>query len=98
MEFNFNEHVLSMCKDTRLLLCTGVIEWTRNSLCSLADVSRLLGERMTVQRVMFYTHAKCQTLCGIEAICFKNVAGMTSQRRVCSPGTGGQQEVCGKCS
>lgn len=98
VEFNFSEHVLNMCKDTGLLLHTGDIKWTRNSLCFLADVSRLLGERITIQRVMFYTPTRCPTLCGIEALCLDIVAGRTSQRRICSPGTGGQQEVCRKCS
>lgn len=62
----------------------------------MADVSTLLRERITFQRVKFYTYAKCQKLYGIEAMCFDNIAGMTSQRRVHSPGTGGQQEVCTK--
>lgn len=43
------------------MLYTGDIK-TRDSLCFLADVSRLLGEMITIQRVRFYNHGKCQTL------------------------------------
>lgn len=46
------------------VLHTGAVRANQKQPRSLADVSRLLGETVTIQRGRFYDCGKCQTLCG----------------------------------